>query len=104
VRVHVLSKITISISFVFSKVSAFFISIQFLAQTQVQTIIAVGVASHNAQGHAITSEATDVIIALLISQVIKYQVIKVIIEITIIVGTKILETLSANFCIGAFEL
>jgi hypothetical protein len=102
--VPVLSKTITSISFVFSNVSAFLINIQFFAHTQVPTIIAVGVANHNAHGQAITRVATADIIAILISQEIKYQLTNVIIEITIIIGTNIPETLSANFCIGAFEL
>jgi hypothetical protein len=84
-------------SFVFSKVSAFFIIIPFFAHTHVQTIIAVGVASHKAHGQAITKVATADIIASVIFQVIKYQDVKVITDIIIITGTKIDETLSANF-------
>jgi hypothetical protein len=96
VRVPVLSNTTASISFVFSSVSAFFISIPFLAQTHVHTIIAVGVASQRAHGQAITNVATAAIIAALIFHVMKYQDRKVIIDITIITGTNIHETLSAK--------
>jgi|GEM_PF-3048808 hypothetical protein len=96
VSVPVLSNTTASISFVFSSVSAFLISIPFLAPTQVQTIIAVGVASQSAHGQAITSVATAAIIASLIFHDTIYQDIKVIIDITIIVGTNIQETLSAK--------
>ncbi|MDF1682828.1 MAG: hypothetical protein P1U46_03840 [Patescibacteria group bacterium] len=104
VRVPVLSKTIMSISFVFSNVSAFFISIPLFAQTHVHTIIAVGVASQSAQGQAITRAVTAGTIDSLILQVIKYQTINVSIETTIITGTKTHEILSAKCSIGAFEL
>jgi hypothetical protein len=43
----------------FSKASAFFIKIHFCADFPIQTIIAVGVASHKAQGQAITKTVTN---------------------------------------------
>jgi hypothetical protein len=58
VRVPVLSKNITSTFEVFSKVAAFFISIHDFAHLQVHTIIAAGVASHKAQGQAITKVAT----------------------------------------------
>jgi hypothetical protein len=97
VRVPVLSKITMSISFVFSNVSAFFISIHFLAHDPVATIIAAGVVSHNAHGQAITRVATAAKIACELFQVTIYQDIKVIIDIVIIIGTNICEILSTSF-------
>gem|GEM_PF-2013029 len=61
-------------------------------------------ASQSAHGHAITRVATAAIIAKLIFHDNKYHSINVIIEIVIITGTKIPDTLSAKCCIGAFEL
>jgi hypothetical protein len=104
VRVPVLSKITISISLVFSNVSAFLIRIPFLAHAPVATIIAAGVANHRAHGQAITKVETAARIACELSPVMIYQVKKVIIEIDIIMGTNICDILSTNFWIGAFEL
>jgi hypothetical protein len=97
VKVPVLSKITTSISFVFSKASAFLIKIQFFAPVHVPTIIAAGVASQRAQGHAITRVETDATSAEEISQLIRYHTINVTIEINIITGTKICDILSTIF-------
>ena len=58
VIVPVLSRITVLIECVFSKISAFLINNPFLAATPVDTIIATGVASPNAQGQLITK--TDI--------------------------------------------
>ena len=55
VIVPVLSNITVSTLCASSKASPLFISIPFSAPLPVPTIIAVGVASPSAQGHAITS-------------------------------------------------
>lgn len=91
-------------SFVFSSVSAFLIRIPFFAPTPLHTMIAVGVASHRAQGQAITRQAIAGARELSISHPVSIiHVINVRREITRIVGTKMLETLSAIFSIGAFE-
>ena len=59
VIVQVLSSKTVFIFEDFSKASAFFIKIHFCADFPIQTIIAVGVASHKAQGQAITKTVTN---------------------------------------------
>jgi len=106
VNVQVLSKNIVFTFQAISKLSASLISIQFSAHFHVHIIIAVGVASHNAQGQAIINTDTKLIKAKLNdgSGQIKYQTINVSIAIQITVGTKIEETKSASFCIGAFEL
>lgn len=80
------------------------IKILFLAQIQVHTATAVGVASQRASGHAITmaeiAKFRDVIIPTFQN---KYQLKKVIIQDKTANITKYQAALSAKRCHGAFE-
>ena len=105
VIVPVLSNNTVLILCANSKCSPSLIRIPFSAPLPIPTISAVGVAKPIAHGQAIMSTATKLISAIVnaSSPPIVSQTIKVIIEITITMGTNTAATLSANFCIGAFE-
>src|SRR3989338_58837 len=110
VKVPVLSKTIVVNLCAVSSASAFLIKMPFSAPFTVPTIIAVGVASPRAQGHAIIKTATKIenenrkgaLIAIKLGA-IKYQNKNDAIAIRITMGTKIPATLSASLCIGAFE-
>ncbi len=81
-----------------------FMRIPFRAPLPVPTMIAVGVARPRAHGHAMTSTATATMTAKEISsRNITYHVINVRRAITMTIGTKYAETMSANRWIGAFR-
>ena len=94
--VPVLSKITRFTLCIFCKLSAFFISIQYSAHLPTHTIIAVGVASHKAQGQAMTKTLTKATIPVTKLPVI----IRTMSDITArakTIGTNIDEIWSASF-------
>jgi hypothetical protein len=104
VIVQVLSKAIAFIKLAFSKAFHHFTKIQLFAAIQVQTITAVGVASHKAQGQAITttlqakrSEFSNHSFSK------KYQIKNVKADKNITAGTNIFDTLSANHSISAFD-
>ena len=106
VKVPVLS---VMITFTFSissKASAFLIKIPFLAPLPIPTITDIGVAKPKAQGQATMRTAKALTKAKIarFSPPKKYQNTKVKTEIAITTGTKILETLSVSFWIGALLL
>ena len=103
VIVPVLSNITVFILCVISNASPLLINIPFSAPFPVPTIIDVGVASPKVHGHAITSTDTKNEIADTIPAPVIYQIIPVIIAITITIGTKYPATMSAILEIGALE-
>ena len=88
----------------FSNISLFFTSIPLLAHVPSLITIASGVAKPKLQGHATTSTVTNVLNAVAKSYPRSIYTIKLIIAITITVGTKYPEILSATFAIGAFVL
>ena len=67
------------------------------------TIIAVGVANPNAQGHAITNTDIKNVNEAINPAPLIYQAIPVIIEINITIGTKYPEIISAILEMGAFD-
>lgn len=75
-----------------------------LAPLPVPTIIAVGVANPNAHGHAMTSTAIAFINENWKLWPSNSHNMNVANEIKITTGTNLLDTASANLCIGAFEL
>lgn len=95
VSVPVLSNTTVVTLYSFSKLSAFFMSIPLLAPLPTPTIIAVGVASPSAQGHAITNTPTKQSSAFTGLPTINYttKLRRAIIRTT---GTNIFEISSAN--------
>jgi len=104
VMVQVLSKTIAFILQAVSNGSHHLIRIQFLAHIQVHTIIAVGVASHKAQGQAITITAAKYNNDCSNVQPIKkYQTRNVKIAIIITNGTNTADILSATDCISAFD-
>ena len=113
VKVPVLSKTIVSIWFNFSKASPDFIKIPNSAPLPVPTIIAVGVASPNEQGHAIISIDIKIVntnsngfwftdTTLYFIKNHQSKAAKMAMKIT--VGTNIKETLSASLAIGAFVI
>jgi len=80
-----------------SKAAMFFIKILFVAALPKPVTSAVGVASPNAQGHAITKTETIVINEVVKLPVAKYQPKKVEMPIVKTVGTKYNAILSTNF-------
>ncbi|MBP6085842.1 hypothetical protein KA478_01350 [Patescibacteria group bacterium] len=104
VIVHVLSKIIVSTLQSVSSGSPHFIKIHFSAHLPVHTINAVGVASHNAHGQAITITAEKYNKAISkLTPTRKYRIKNTTRAIPITNGTNIDEILSANHWIGAFD-
>ena len=104
VSVPVLSKIIAVILQAISSGSPHLTKIPYCAHFPVPTMIAVGVASHNAQGQATTITAAKYINdALKLAPKMKYRIMKTMIAPMITVGTKMLEILSAMDCIGALD-
>ena len=104
VRVPVLSVMRTFTLFIISKASAFFIRTPFLAPFPIPTIRLIGVASPKAHGHAMIRTATAFPKAINNEPFTIHQMINVSNEIATTEGTKILATLSVNFCIGALLL
>ena len=103
VTVPVLSKIMVLTSFTFSRTSPFLIKIPILAPRPVPTINAVGVAKPRAHGHAITTTETAKINACAsVAPRKTYHTKKVAIAKIKTTGTKISETRSVKFWIGAW--
>ena len=98
-----MSKATICILPVSSNASAVLNKIPFFAPTPFATIIATGVANPKAQGQLITKTEIALAKANPADCPTSNQEINVTIAITITAGTKIPETLSATFAMGAFE-
>ena len=104
VSVPVLSNTTAFILHAASSGSPPLIRIPCSAPRPVPTIIAVGVASPNAHGHAITITAVNVMRANARGAPrTKYQMINVRMAMLMTVGTKYADTLSANAWIGALD-
>ena len=102
VTVPVLSKTTVSALWLISRASPLFIRMPWLAPSPVPTIIAVGVASPNAQGHAITNTDTKIVSTNVNSYPRSIHTMEAITAIAITAGTKYPATTSANLDIGAF--
>ena len=100
--VPVLSKATISTLPASSKDTAVLNKMPCLAPTPFPTMIATGVARPNAQGQLITRTEIPLARAKPTLSPARIQPIIVIIAIVITAGTKIPDTLSAIFAIGAF--
>ena len=103
VIVPVLSNIIVSILCVVSRASPLFMSIPFSAPFPVPTIIAVGVASPSAHGQAITNTAINIVSANTSPDPLIYHARPATIAITITIGTKYPEIVSAILEIGAFD-
>ena len=104
VMVPVLSKIIVSTLHSISNGSPPLIRIHFSAHFPVPTINAVGVASHKAQGQAITITAAKYKSAVVkLTPTMKNRIRKTSKAIPITVGTNIAEILSANHWIGALD-
>ena len=101
VMVPVLSNATIWVLPAFSKATAFLNRIPFFAPLPLPTMIATGVASPSAQGQLITSTEIPLASANPTVCPAKSHTIIVITAIVITAGTKMPETLSAIFAIGA---
>ena len=101
VMVPVLSSTMVSSLAAFSRASLLLNKIPFSAPLPVPAIMAVGVASPNAHGQAITRTATILIIDGTNSPVTAHQIPKVITAIMITAGTNIAATLSARAWMGA---
>jgi len=99
-----LSKRTFLALFVSSRASALLIRIPLRAPTPVATMMAVGVASPSAQGHAMIRTLTKERMALVIrgSGPKKNQTRKAEMPTAMTLGTKTPATLSARRCTGAF--
>ena len=89
--------------YVVSNASPPFIKTPFSAPFPVPTIIAVGVASPNAQGHAITNTDINIVNENIIDSPATSHATADIIAKPITIGTKYAEITSANFAIGAFD-
>ena len=101
VSVPVLSNMTTSILRPRSSASPFLMRMPRRAPTPVPTMIAVGVANPSEQGHAISSTATAGTKLCATSPVARYQPSAVASAIARTTGTKMPETRSASFWIGA---
>ena len=102
VTVPVLSNTATFILCAVSSASPFLNKIPCCAPLPVPTIIAVGVARPSAQGHAITSTATNTVTAKDTLSPAISQPMQAIIAIIRTVGTNFAATTSASFAIGAF--
>src|SRR3989344_8372204 len=105
VNVPVLSSTIAFILFAISREAASFTKMPRDAALPEETIIAIGVASPSAHGHAMMRTATKLTRAKLNAGVgpKKNQTIKVVTAITTTTGTKYDETRSARRWIGAFD-
>ena len=103
VMVPVLSKITISILWDASKASPFLNKTPASAPLPVPTIMAVGVASPRAQGHAITRTDISTVRENSKDSPLISQTENEIMETANTTGTKYSATLSASLAIGAFD-
>ena len=104
VSVPVLSKMIAWILHAISKGSPHLTKRPYCAHFPVPTMMAVGVASPNAHGHAMTMTAAKYRSELSkLAHSIKYRITNVMIASMITVGTKILEMVSAIDCMGAFD-
>src|SRR3989338_9855689 len=86
-----------------SSASAFLMRMPYAAPIPVPTIMGVGVARPSAHGQATTKTETAATSAKENACPVKIQAAKVIIAITITIGTKTAETSSAKRCMGACE-
>ena len=102
VTVPVLSNTTVSIRRVLCSTSTPLITMPSWAPRPLPTISAVGVAKPNAQGQAIMRTATAAVNAFVASPSTTNHAINVTSEMSSTTGTKMLLTLSASFCTGAF--
>ena len=96
VNVPVLSKTTVSIARVCSKICGPEITMPNFAPRPVPTSRAVGVAKPSAHGHATINTATAAVKAPLRSPAIPHHAAKVTMAMTKMIGTKIAETRSAS--------
>ena len=102
VSVPVLSNATMRARCAISSAPASFTRMPWRAATPVPAMIAAGVASPSAQGHAITSTATAFSVACAQSPLAKPHAIHVTSAIATITGTKTSLTRSTSRCTGAF--